>query len=128
MFHREQFEISFFDYSGEDIPNDKYVKWFDYDKIDDFMDVRYRRSGDTLELKGVETKALRTYMTDAKIPQDRRDSIPLIAAGEHVMWLVGYRISERYKVDSNTQIVLEIKYEEEEQARCQRQSKYYSQR
>lgn len=103
-------------YKGEKVPEGKYVKWFDYDKIDDLMDVRYRRSGDTLELKGVGTKALRTYMTDAKIPQEMRDSIPLIAAGEHVMWLVGYRISERYKVDSNTQIVLEIKYEEGEQA------------
>ena len=88
-------------------------EWFDYDKIDDLMEIRYRQTGDTLELKGVGTKALRTYMTDAKIPQEKRDCIPVIACGSSIMWLVGYRISEKYKVDKNTQIVMEIKFEEE---------------
>jgi len=104
-----------FPYRGEKAPEGKYVKWFDYDKIDDLMEIRYRMSGDTLELKGVGTKALRTYLTDAKVPQDKRDQILLVAAGSHVMWLVGYRISERYKVDKHTEIVLEIRYEEGEQ-------------
>ena len=108
------FTFRTFPYRGEKVPEGKYTKWFDYDKIDDLMDVRFRQPGDTLELKGVGTKALRTYMTDAKIPQEERDNIPVIAAGSNVMWLVGYRISERYKVDKNTQIVMEIKYEEEE--------------
>ncbi|MDO4939790.1 MAG: tRNA lysidine(34) synthetase TilS [Lachnospiraceae bacterium] len=103
-----------FPYHGETVPEDKYTKWFDYDKIDDLMDIRFRQPGDKLELKGVGTKTLRAYMTDAKIPQGDRDSIQIVAAGSNVIWLVGYRISERYKVDSSTQTVLEIKYEEEE--------------
>lgn len=102
-----------FRYNGEKAPDTKYTKWFDYDKIDDLMEIRYRQSGDSLELKGVGTKALRTYMTDAKIPQEKRDSIPVIACASNVMWLVGYRISEKYKVDKDTQIVMEIKFEEE---------------
>ena len=103
-----------FPYRGQKAPEGKYTKWFDYDKIDDLMDIRYRQSGDMIELRGVGTKALRTFMTDAKIPQEKRDSIPLIAAGQHVMWLVGYRISEKYKVEKGTEIVLEITYEEGE--------------
>ena len=102
-----------FRYNGEKVSDTKYTKWFDYDKIDDLMEIRYRQTGDTLELKGVGTKALRTYMTDAKIPQEKRDCIPVIACGSSIMWLVGYRISEKYKVDENTQIVMEIKFEEE---------------
>lgn len=109
-----RFVFRTFPYRGEPVPNGKYTKWFDYDKIDDLMEVRYRQSGDTIELKGVGTKALRTYMTDAKIPQEERDAIPVIATGNHVMWLVGHRISERYKVDNSTQIVMEIRFEEEE--------------
>lgn len=101
-----------FSYKGQKAPEEKYIKWFDYDKIDDIMEIRYRKSGDALELKGVGTKSLRTYMTDAKIPQDKRDQIPLIAAGNNVMWLVGYRISEKYKVSKDTDIVLEIRFEE----------------
>lgn len=101
-----------FRYKGQKAPEEKYTKWFDYDKIDDLMEIRYRKSGDAIELKGVGTKSLRTYMTDAKISQEKRDQIPVIAAGSNVMWLVGYRISERYKVSKDTEIVMEIRFEE----------------
>ena len=109
-----RFVFRTFPYKGEKVPEGKYTKWFDYDKIENLMEVRYRQSGDNLELRGVGTKSLSTFMTDNKIPRDIRDSIPLIASGDHVMWLVGYRISERYKVENTTQIVLEIRFEEEE--------------
>ena len=104
------FEFTTFDYKGQKAPEEKYTKWFDYDKIDEPMEIRFRQAGDYFKLKGVGKKSIRTYMTDAKIPNDIRDDIPLIAAGSHVMWLVGYRISEAYKVDKSTKTVIEIKY------------------
>ena len=104
------FEFTTFDYKGQKAPEEKYTKWFDYDKIDEPMEIRFRQAGDYFKLKGVGKKSLRTYMTDAKIPNDIRDEIPVIAAGNHVMWLVGYRISEAYKIDKSTKTIVEIKY------------------
>ena len=47
-------------------------------------------------------------MINCKIPKDERDRIPLIADGDHIMWVVGYRISEYYKVTDDTKHIIEI--------------------
>ena len=49
-------------------------------------------------------------MTDEKIPSDIRDGIKLIACGSHVLWVIGYRISEYYKINENTKNILKIRY------------------
>ena len=53
-------------------------------------------------------------MIDARIPRDERDSVLLLADGSHILWVVGYRISEGYKITDSTKKVLvaEIKGEE----------------
>lgn len=47
-------------------------------------------------------------MIDEKIPQKQRDRIPVLAEGSHVVWLIGYRISEYYKVTAQTKQILEV--------------------
>ena len=45
-----------------------------------------------------------------KILKEQRDTIPLVADGAHILWIVGYRISAYYKVSSTTKTILEIQY------------------
>ena len=47
-------------------------------------------------------------MVTEKIPRQDRDRIPLIAQDHHVLWLVGYRISEYYKISKNTKRILQV--------------------
>ena len=102
-------------FSMNDIPNDTYTKWFDYDKIATAVDARFRQEGDYLVINEEQnTKTLKEYMINEKIPKDQRDSIPILADGNHVMWVVGYRISEYYKVSENTGRVLEVNYVRED--------------
>ena len=54
------------------------------------------------------SKKLKDYMIDAKIPRQIRDQIPLIADGTDIMWVVGYRMSEAYKITDETKTVLQI--------------------
>ena len=54
-------------------------------------------------------KSLKKYMVTEKIPQQLRDRIPVLAAGNHILWLVGRRISEYFKVDGNTKRILQVK-------------------
>ena len=42
-----------------------------------------------------------------KIPQKQRDRIPVLAKAAMV-WLIGYRISEYYKVTAQTKQILEV--------------------
>ena len=92
---------------GMEIPKNQYTKWFDYDKMKGVPFLRFRRTGDYFTLPGGGRKSLKAYMIDEKIPREERDRIPVLAEGSHVVWLVGYRISEYYKVTAQTKQILE---------------------
>ena len=49
-------------------------------------------------------------MTDEKIPAAKRDEVKLIACDSHVLWVIGYRISEYYKINKDTRNILKIRY------------------
>jgi tRNA(Ile)-lysidine synthase len=85
------------------------VKYFDYDKIKGGITLRTRRNGDRFVPFGMKgSKKLKDLFIDLKIPQEERDRIPLICFGEDIAWIVGYRISDSYKIDKNTKRILEI--------------------
>lgn len=94
---------------GFDYGNLAYTKCFDCDKIDESLVLRYRQQGDTIvvDSKG-SRKKLKDYMIDEKIPMKERDSIPVLACGSEVIWVIGYRISEAFKITKETKRVLKI--------------------
>ena len=61
------------------------------------------------------TKKLKEYLIDEKVPRDKRDELELIADGNEIVWIVGGRLSERYKITDDTLDVLLIKYTRREQ-------------
>ncbi len=94
------------------IPKNSCIKWFDYDKIENAVEVRGRKEGDFIQINTLGgRKKLKDYFIDHKIPKQQRDSLVLIADGNHIMWIIGYgdRMSEKYKVDETTTKVLLIK-------------------
>ncbi len=97
----------------EEVPKNQYTKWFDYDKIEEPLKIRGRETGDFLSISdgkgGIRHKSLKEYMIAQKIPKEKRDDALLLAQGRHVLWVVGGRISEYYKVDKNTKRILQVK-------------------
>lgn len=108
-FTREEF----FYKKGEIIPEKRYTKWFDYDKITKVLVLRTRETGDYLTIDSAfRKKTVKEYMINEKIPKRQRDSIYLLADGAHIMWIPGYRISQYYKVDENTKCILQVQLKE----------------
>ena len=96
--------------SEGNIPKDDYTKWFDYDKINQKLYLRNRKSGDKMQLNPEgTTKKLKDLMINLKINKNERDSIPLVAEGSNVLWLIGKRNSEAYRVDDSTTRILQVK-------------------
>lgn len=93
---------------GQEIPKNGYTKWFDYDKIKCALSVRYRETGDYMTLAGGGRKTVKAFMIDEKIPKEERGKIPLVADGSHVLWVIGYRISEYYKITDDTHTVIQM--------------------
>ncbi len=106
------FYTEIFEYFGQKISEKKYTKWLDYDKIKDNLSVRTRKAGDYLVIneEGARKK-IRRCMIDDKIPEERRGRIPLVVCGEEVLWMVGGRISGKYRITPNTKRVLEVRYQ-----------------
>lgn len=106
------FETKLFSWSDQKICEKKYTKWLDYDRIKYDISVRTRKTSDYLTVNSQgHHKKLTRCMIDEKIPREQRDRIPLITAGNEVLWIVGGRMNERYKITSDTKNVLEIKYQ-----------------
>ena len=108
--------LSFRDYGeNEEIPRNVYTKWFDCDRIKGTLAIRTRRNGDFIIFdEAGHKKTLNRFMIDARVPRQERDRVLLLADGSHILWIVGYRISEGYKITDSTKKVLvaEIKGEE----------------
>ena len=103
-------ELEVFPYKkGTHFPKNMYTKWFDCDKIEGTPVVRTRRPGDYITLADGSRKALKRFMIDEKIPRQLRDQVPVLAEGSHVMWVMGYRISEFYKIGPGTTRILQAK-------------------
>ena len=93
------------------IPKKKYTKWFDYDKMNNKPEIRFRMTGDKISLKGVGTKTVKSLMIDLRIPAKERGHIPILADDKAVIWVVGYRVNDDYLVTEKTKRILEAVYE-----------------
>ena len=88
-----------------------FTKIIDYDKIDKDIQLRYRKPGDFFVFsKDGKSKSLSRFFIDQKIPREERDRIPLAADGSRIIWIIGHRLSEFYKVSEKTKRYLRLEY------------------
>ncbi len=78
----------------------------DFKKLPKNCVIRMREEGDVFTPYKSSTKKLKDYFIDKKIPQRRRGAIPLIACGKEVLCVMGCEISDKVKIDEDTQQVL----------------------
>lgn len=73
--------------------------------------IRTRREGDRIFPVGAPGgRKLKDFFIDRKVPRERRGSIPLVACGSEVLYVLGLTASELTKVDQNTAVMLRLKY------------------
>ena len=104
-------EIEILEYNGKtSYPTASYTKWFDYDRIQTAVFRRRTPEDEIILDKGdaFYSKKLSKYMTDEKIPKAERDSMYILAEGNSVIWVPGYRYGSRYKVSSKTKRIMAI--------------------
>jgi tRNA(Ile)-lysidine synthase len=89
----------------------RFIRYFDYDKIKGDLLIRNRKPGDRFIPLGMNgNKKIKDFFIDEKIPREERDKIPIIQDDENILWIVGYRMSELYKITKDTKKVLLLEY------------------
>ena len=91
-----------------------YTKTFDYDKISGSLFLGTRKNGDKISLKN-GMKNLNRIFVDEKIPQAERDRILVLKDEKEILWIVGMRIGEKYKITENTKTALRVQIAGEQQ-------------
>ena len=82
--------------------------YVDQSKISTNAIWRTRRLGDVFAKLGSGSKKLNDYFTDKKIDVDVRDMIPLLVVQNQVCVVAGLDVSEKVKIDGNTDQIVKI--------------------
>jgi tRNA(Ile)-lysidine synthase len=89
-------------------------KMFDFDKVKKDLIIRNRNVGDVFRPLGMKgKKKLKDFFIDNKVERSERSKTALICDGGKIMWVVGHRISDYYKVTKQTTTFLLIEYHED---------------
>jgi tRNA(Ile)-lysidine synthase len=86
-----------------------HTAFLDYERLILPLRLRNFRPGDRFQPLGVKgTQKLKAFLIDHKIPKFERARISLLISGEDIVWVVGYRVDERFKVTKETRRVLKV--------------------
>jgi tRNA(Ile)-lysidine synthase len=81
---------------------------FDAAHLPRTLTVRPRRPGDRFEAFGGGERRLKSLLIDARVPRWERERLPIVEAGDHILWLAGLRRSASAVVTPATREVVEL--------------------
>ncbi len=85
--------------------------YFDAAKVGKLITIRNRKSGDFFTPLGSKgRKKISDLLIDEKVPQAKRDLLPIVTFGEEIAWVVGVRISEKFKITEKTENIVIIRF------------------
>jgi tRNA(Ile)-lysidine synthase len=86
----------------------------DYESLKGPVCVRRRKNGDTFWPLGMGGKTkLKKFFIDLKVPEEKRDAIPLVTCGNAIVWVAGFRPGEPWKVTASTRSCLLLRLRED---------------
>lgn len=100
------------------LKENKQYAYFDADKIEFPLLIRYLKNADYFYPFGMKKSAkndkvgkkkITKYFRDLKLNLLEKEKTPIIFSNEKALWLVGHCIDDRFKITSNTKFVLKMK-------------------
>ena len=82
--------------------------YLDFEKLPKTAVIRAPKSGDLFTKFGGGTKKLCDFLTDEKIPQRLRPTLPIIASDNTVYAVFDVAVSQKAKVDQNTKTIIKL--------------------
>jgi tRNA(Ile)-lysidine synthase len=106
---RGAWEISIVRSKSKDISTNPIIASLDADKIKFPITWRYWQPGDSFYPLGMENrKKLSDFLIDRKIPLADKNGISVLESAGEIIWVVGHRIDNRYKITPETKTVIKL--------------------
>ncbi|MCC8188942.1 MAG: tRNA lysidine(34) synthetase TilS [Bacteroides sp.] len=94
------------------IPREKHIACIDADKIRASLEIRKWQPGDKFVPLGMKgKKRISDFLTDLKYSLPRKEQQWLVCCGDQIVWVVGERIDERFRIDEKTERVMLLSIE-----------------
>jgi tRNA(Ile)-lysidine synthase len=89
---------------------DSMTCFLDAEKLTGELTVRSRQPGDRLEPLGMTgTQKVKDILINAKVPESGRDLVPIFCHENRPVWVVGYRMDQRFRITEETKRVVRIR-------------------
>lgn len=96
------------------IPDDPWIACLDLDMIQFPLTVRHWMHGDYFFPLGMDqNKKLSDFFVDEKVPVPEKEQIWIMASGKKIVWIMGHRIDQRFRITPSTSRVLMLRIQAE---------------
>jgi tRNA(Ile)-lysidine synthase len=87
----------------------RWTAFLDADRMSYPLIIRNFRAGDRFVPYGMSGhKKVKDFFMERKVPSDLRATIPILAQGNRVVWICGFRIDDRFKITPDTEKILKV--------------------
>jgi tRNA(Ile)-lysidine synthase len=91
------------------IPDSRFVACIDRDKVQFPLLIRKWQRGDYFKPLGMNGfKKISDFFIDSKLSLPEKENVWIVANGEQVVWIIGHRLDDRYKITPLTQNILKL--------------------
>jgi len=91
------------------IPDSLNVACIDHDMVQFPLLIRRWKSGDYFRPLGmIGLKKISDFFIDSKLSLPEKENTWILANGEHVVWIIGRRLDDRYKITASTRNILKL--------------------
>ena len=95
-----------------EIPRDRNTACLDYDTIPFPLTIRHWLHGDYFYPLGMDQiKKLSDFFVDQKVPVPEKERIWILATGRKIVWIMGHRIDNRFRITDQTKRVLLLRFQ-----------------
>ena len=92
-----------------EIPDNANIAFLDYRLINFPLIIRKWQQGDYFQPLGMkDTKKVSDFFIDKKLSIIEKEKTWILASGDKIVWIIGKRIDNRFKITSDTKKILEI--------------------
>jgi tRNA(Ile)-lysidine synthase len=90
--------------------SDKSVEYISGDGLKNIFDIRKWKDGDKFQPMGMNgSKKISDFLSDEKASSFRKKEQLVLTNSGRIVWVIGFRIDERFKVNSTTKRVLKLR-------------------
>jgi tRNA(Ile)-lysidine synthase len=92
--------------------NNQNVAFIDYESLKEPLEIDQWQEGDKIQPIGMKgKKKISDILIDQKIPLPQKKRVMILKSGGEIVWVIGHKFSNSFKVKADTKEIIRIRYE-----------------